>query len=247
LRFLVLISVIALPAAACALEPRPVPEFDPSRGAPLAICGAPSHCPGEDTECVVRTCENGYCGVALLDGPLETQMEGDCRTRYCEAGELVVLLDYDPLDDENDCTSDECVDGEAINRPLPSTYACGFGEATHCDGKGGCIGCGGDDECPPDTACANWYCDEGMCTFDAAPGGTPCGDLEACVDGMVTLPDQCDGAGACEDGGVTTCAPYACAENGVDCRTQCLVDEECCCGATCLVPGLQGFGECVSR
>lgn len=213
-----------------------------------AICRAPSHCPGEDSECTVRTCVDGFCGIERRDGPLDEQTDGDCLTRICERGEVALVLEYDPFDDDNPCTSDECIDGQPVQRPLSEDYRCGAGSATHCDGEGNCVGCASDADCPADTACADWSCVDTACVLDAAPAGLPCGAPRSCGDGLVMRADVCDGEGACQPGGTEGCSGYACADDGTStCRTTCLEDEECAAGYTCLVPSLQGYGECVPR
>ncbi len=232
--------------ASCNLEPWNAPTWEP-RGAsdPPAICRAPSHCPGEDTECAVRTCVDGFCGVELRDGPTPSQSAGDCRMRRCERGELMEVPAIDAPDDGHECTEDRCVDGSSVHEPFAAGTPCGVGSATHCDGAGECVGCEGDGDCPADTACADWSCASGICQVVPAPVGTACGDPRSCESGTVILPDGCDGLGACQDAGTQSCAGYACEEDGLRCRTQCLRHEECSGGYECLIPGLQGWGECI--
>ncbi|MBI5545366.1 MAG: hypothetical protein HY901_15890, partial [Deltaproteobacteria bacterium] len=44
-------------------------------------CSAPSECPGTDSACEKRTCNQGVCGLEKTpkDTPTETQISKDCR------------------------------------------------------------------------------------------------------------------------------------------------------------------------
>src|SRR5690348_5732612 len=55
-------------------------------------CQTPDQCPGMDTECGVRTCDDGTCGIdAAAEGtPATDQMDGDCIHRECDG--LVAIV-----------------------------------------------------------------------------------------------------------------------------------------------------------
>lgn len=205
----------------------------------------PSQCPGEDGECISRTCLDGRCGFAKLDVEVQSQIAGDCLRRICDDGATVEVIGDDAPDDGNECTIDACSLGAPTHEPSPEGARCGLGDETHCNGAGQCVGCQGDGDCPAGSPCASFTCVDESCVLVPAPAGTTCGDGGACAGGIVSLPDQCDGEGACVDGGTESCAPYACAPDGKACRIDCFEPEECCCGNECYIPGLQGYGECV--
>src|SRR5262249_9574882 len=77
-------------------------------------CLAASDCPGVDTECSVRTCTAGACGVAYTAAgtPVSGQSPGDCHVNVCDgAGNTVSAIDNSdaPADDGNVCTSEACI------------------------------------------------------------------------------------------------------------------------------------------
>lgn len=67
-------------------------------GACVACVGA-ADCPGADTECSVRTCTAGVCGVSTVPagGLAATQKAGDCATSTCNAAGAAVAQ-YDAAD-----------------------------------------------------------------------------------------------------------------------------------------------------
>jgi hypothetical protein len=118
-------------------------------------CASAADCPGEDTECGVRTCSAGMCGMlALKKAGLLTssQVYGDCAEARCDGAGNVVKMDKldDVYDDGNPCTLDKCLNGETQHLNQDMGLACGLN--AKCDGNGSCVKCtiGGND-CPQAT------------------------------------------------------------------------------------------------
>ncbi|TKD05306.1 DUF4215 domain-containing protein [Polyangium fumosum] len=221
---------------------------------------APEDCPGTDTDCASRTCDEGVCGVAYAaQGTATTdQSAGDCKQSVCDGmGEITSVSDAtDVLDDENPCTADLC-DGDApINTNAAAGTACSAGVGKVCDGEGACV------ECIQAADCASNVCVSNTCVaascMDAVKNGsetdidcggpdcTPCNDASPCA-----LPSDCK-SGVCTGG---VCVPPACTdtvkngeETDVDCggpscspcgpEKGCSVDGDCvggtCSGSVCV-------------
>src|SRR3954468_24429491 len=82
-------------------------------------CLTGADCPGQDTDCQMRTCDtHGVCGLLkVADGAATaTQTAGDCRMRQCNsAGSVVIAVDDTDLPvDGKACTDDVCVAGVAM-------------------------------------------------------------------------------------------------------------------------------------
>lgn len=140
-------------------------------------CATAAECPGGDTACAMRTCENQVCGrKILMQGmPLPAQAYGDCKVVKCDSvGNLDMANDdTDVYDDGNPCTADTCSGGTPSN--LPSAMAmCGDMTAPGvCNASGACV------ECIDDTQCA---------ANAAKPKCTPAGKCvpDTCLDTMKT-------------------------------------------------------------
>ena len=90
-------------------------------------------------------------------------------------------------DDGLFCTvNDMCTDG-----------VCGSADAMDCSAA--------EDECN-DGVCNE---EDNACVASPKDAGTACGDALACANGVLTLADVCDGAGACGDSGEESCQPYS--------------------------------------
>lgn len=91
-------------------------------------CTTPADCPGADTECAVRTCAAGACGVDFTpEGtPLSAQTKWDCRTAVCDGAgaETWAPDDSDTLKDGKACTDDACANGEPFYIPHPKGTPC---------------------------------------------------------------------------------------------------------------------------
>jgi hypothetical protein len=189
-----------------------------------APCFLPADCPGTDTECHVRTCEDGVCGVkdTAQGTALAEQVTGDCRQRVCDGdgGVAVEEDDADVLDDHNPCTKDVCVAGFPENLPLEANPACSGG---FCDGAGRCVPCVVGTECATPDLCVDNRC-------------VP----QRCIDGKK------DGDETDVDCGGPTCAP--CATGGAcggsaDCASGvCDMTKHLCLGPTCS-DGVENGGE----
>ncbi|KYF80008.1 hypothetical protein BE17_38145 [Sorangium cellulosum] len=76
--------------------------------------------------------------------------------------------------------------------------------------------CGAADECPRGDVCQVPVCDDGICGFEPADAGTPCGGSGSCDDGACVCPS---GEAYCEEACVDTAAdPLHCGACGHDCQ-----------------------------
>lgn len=141
--------------------------------------------PKAHPECYKRACSGNVCGWEYTpDGtPLTvgakavvagypngyTQVKGDCKELQCDGKGLTKLVNLpdtgalaDLPDDTNACTKDVCTNGVPTNPPEPEVVTkCGANNTLYCDGKGSCVGCVNDAQCPDDSAsfCRDDYCD----------------------------------------------------------------------------------------
>ena len=77
-----------------------------------------------------------------------------------------------PVNDNNPCTDDVCLNGAPANPPTALGTACTSG-GTKCDGNGACIACLAASDCPGvDDACETRTCTQGACGFQFASSGT---------------------------------------------------------------------------
>lgn len=106
-------------------------------------CNTPSQCPGQDTECTVRSCANGSCGFNhVADGtPTSNQTAGDCSKNVCDGqGSIVPAADNTDVPvDGNQCTSDVCTNGQPSNPNVPAGTPCNQNNGTTCDANGACV------------------------------------------------------------------------------------------------------------
>ncbi len=145
-------------------------------------CQKDADCPAS-TECSSYVCDvaTGTCiQTKLPDGtPLMNQTTGDCSTAICLDGLVDATPDdTDIPDDNNDCTTDACVNGatQFTDNALGTNCASFMGGMGFCDGAGTCSQCSKASECPTKasdnecqlTTCTNFAC---VVTFTAA--GTP--------------------------------------------------------------------------
>lgn len=96
-------------------------------GVNAPLCNAPSDCPGEDTECKLRRCDNGGCGFELIpDGVVVArQTAGDCQLLVCDGnGSTKSRIENQDLPVDGDaCTRDACTAGVPSN-PRFEDVAC---------------------------------------------------------------------------------------------------------------------------
>ena len=128
-------------------------------------CSDVSEC-DDGNPCTDDACDtSGTClNEPVADYVVEQQVTADCQRVECIAGELTQVNDDADINvDDNECTSDECVDGTPVNDPLPAGDPCTDGNehTGECDGDGAC-----EVECNSDNAAT--VCDDGeVCTDDS--------------------------------------------------------------------------------
>lgn len=164
-------------------------------GGACVQCNAATDCPGQDTECQVRACNAGLCGVSNTPAgtPVASQTAGDCKVNQCDGAGAIetVAQNGDLPDDTNPCTNDTCVGGAPTYTPVGVGTACG--PNLICDGNGVCTGCVTANDCPgQDTECQARACNAGTCGFTYTAAGTQVASQTA---GDCKV-NQCDGSGA---------------------------------------------------
>jgi hypothetical protein len=193
-------------------------------GGPLAVlCDDVAQCPGRETECVTRSCDDGVCGeVQLAPGTvLPSQVEGDCVRRECAADGSIVTADdtEDFYSDGLECTRDACVNGLSVNDNREAGATCSVDK--QCNDIGACVECLENIDCD-----GHFGCDPDTCVCDKVPGLCV---LESCQNDV-----QDAGETALNCGGMD-CAPC-------DVGQHCEVGTDCVSGScdpitfVCLVP-----------
>jgi hypothetical protein len=141
-----------------------------------------------------------------------------------------------------ECGSGHCVDGVCCDTACTGQCeACDIVEAaTGRSGRclpvvgaphGGRAACASD----PSNVCSGAQCggdDRTKCAV-LAGSSTACRQ-QSCKDGVLTLPAQCDGKGACPAVVTATCDAYTCTDDGTRCRTSCTLEAGCASGFYCL-------------
>jgi hypothetical protein len=218
-----------------------------SGGAPPE-CLVPGDCAGEDSECQVRTCDGGVCGVAFEDLGVVVldQLDGDCLVAVCDGlgGVTTQPDDLDPFDDGRACTQNVCNAGSALNPPEPAGVACNQDGGSLCDGFGVCV------ECLSGSDCASGVCQQAQCVsascvdgvknggetaIDCGGACAPCADGLACTVAGDCISHVCNG----------TCQTATCMDNvqnggesdvdcGNVCATKCLAGEGCVLDSDCV-------------
>jgi hypothetical protein len=138
-------------------------------------CTVATDCPGKETQCAQRTCDNGLCGQKFTakGTAIDAQAVGDCHQAVCDGSGSIELQvdDSDTPNDNNPCTKDLCVNGTPSNPPELAGGDCGMG--LKCDGNGHCTGCTGPEMCPGvDDECKQRSCTNGTCDFIFTQSGT---------------------------------------------------------------------------
>ncbi len=188
---------------------------------PGTLCGLDDRGQCADGRCVVgceeegdpacddgNVCTDDLCNLATnvcehvaldnIDAPAQT--EGDCRVVLCVLGsQSEIYDDLDVLDDDSECTTDTCNQGQPVNSPLAAGTACTANDplASVCDALGSCVQCNADVECIgflagwDDTDCQTPRCVSGVCELSCEPLGTVAAVQSGTPDCQTTV---CDGA-----------------------------------------------------
>jgi hypothetical protein len=175
-------------------------------------CTTAADCPGSDTYCRQRVCQNGTCTQVLIAGgtalPSSDQAQGDCQQQECDGnGEIVgVALEADiPPDDGRECTEETCEGTTPLNKPLVGN-ACGTASCagfvwtppSSCGGQGECnasapmdcapyqcdatVGCKSSCQGPKECA-SGFYCSASACVPQLT-AGQACASPDACLSGF---------------------------------------------------------------
>ena len=144
-------------------------------------CVVANNCPGQDTDCQVRSCTLNVCGVANTSAGTATSMQivGNCKKNTCNgSGGVVAANDSTDLPvDGVQCTSDVCTNGVPSNPPASSGAVCSQMGGTVCSGAGTCVQCFVGTDCPSGVCTAN-VCQAPSCTDGVKNGvetGQDCG------------------------------------------------------------------------
>ncbi|NUP11463.1 MAG: lamin tail domain-containing protein [Polyangiaceae bacterium] len=179
----------------------------------MASCTTPDQCPGVDSECGTRTCDNGTCDVdaAAAGTPAEAQTAGDCIHNECDgSGNIVGVADDGDLPvDDNDCTGDLCTDGVPSNPPVGVGDPCNDNGGAHCNADGNCVECVTGAHCASTVCTDRFTCAPASCNDGAINGNETdlnCGggDCPACMIGQNCdfdsdcLSNSCGALGECE-------------------------------------------------
>jgi hypothetical protein len=218
---------------------------------PSQSCDGSGTCvPANGVSCAPYTCLGTDCRQSC-------SLQTDCSTgNYCGAGGACVAKQNLGVDctDGVQCLSGKCVDGVCCNGDCDGTCeACNLAAlkgtcsplanntdpATEC---GTCRVCNGARACKdaidgtdPKDECSQSA--QSTCAQDGTCGGGACRKwplgtvcvAQACAGNVQQNADTCNGAGACVDGGTTSCGGYVC--SGTACLTSCADDAQCQTGA----------------
>ena len=114
-------------SSTCQVEPGFSCTGNPSVCTSTSSCMSPATCPGMDTECSVRTCSAGVCGVSYsMPGTvLASQTAGDCRKRVCgNMGVVNTVIDNSDFPASQACTIGLCVAGNPVNQAANDGTMC---------------------------------------------------------------------------------------------------------------------------
>lgn len=181
-------------------------------GEMVFYCDDPVDCPGIESDCAMRACEQGRCVQAFVAAgtPVAHQVAGDCRQLLCDGqGNASEALDNaDVPVDGNPCTEDLCVSTTPMNPPSAVGNACGEPLGSRkCDGAGKCVQCVDNGQCNgqicKDHLCVAATCDNQLkdpleTDIDCGGACPPCAAGKVCI-----LPADCQSA-SCVGG---TCQP----------------------------------------
>jgi hypothetical protein len=201
---------------------------------PTGFCNGAGTCKQTMQSCGAYVCgANGACLTTCT-------MDGDCATGFsCVNGSCTDLTPNGGPCTNGDGT--QCLSGHCVEQVCCGAASCAACSSCAVPGKAGScqpVPKGGADplaSCLPMAAATcgtDGTCDgSGSCAFIA--GGTPCAPASCDpTTSMLTAPSTCNGAGVCQAGAISSCAPYACA--GAGCKSApCAGAADCASGATC--------------
>ncbi len=212
------------------------------------VCMMPGDCPGQDTACGTRTCQDGMCGVdaKMMGTPVTPDpTKGDCKKPVCDgSGDTTTAADpTDVPNDNNQCTIDAC-NGD---KPSFTNQADGFA-CTQMGGKkckaGQCVACVTGTDCSSGVCTNQNTCAPTSCMDMALNGNesdVDCGgSCSKCINGK-----KCNGAADCVSGScAVTCQPSC--SDGVMNQDESDVDCGGSCGPCNVGQGCATANDCVS-
>lgn len=197
----------------------PADCLHPDAGADSGVmCAADSDCNevAPSPECGRGRCVDGACKLVIEEGPLPSQLRGDCRRRECDITGHIVTVD-DPSDWYNDgkeCTHDYCLFNlstklsEPVNEPAWDGFGCPETGAGVCF-AGKCVECldGIGEVCGNGFACDSFYCVPVLCTqkengmvdppletgIDCGGSCRPCFNPQGCIEAADCVDGVCSG------------------------------------------------------
>lgn len=216
-------------------------------GGPVSACTTATECPGVDTDCQMRTCIGGICGVDYApDGfPVIEQIAGDCQQNVCDGSGGIATIpdDFDNPISANDCMFGICIDGTPSDTPRPIGEQCSTNGGFVCDGDGRCVVCLPGEMIPCYTGDAGTEgvgaCRAGTqtCLEDGSGFGECFGQVLPSAETCNGLDDDCDGqvdVGIQEVGNLCTIPfPPGWPGNCEDGTVQCLDGVLKCCSTNC--------------
>jgi hypothetical protein len=191
-----------------------------SEGGSFAECLMPADCPGVESTCAYRTCEDETCGIEHALAGVDCSADGG--TLCNGSGACVACLEKVHCDGTDECDKQKCVPAACADTLLSTGETdvdCGGLDCARCEVGEGCFE-------PSD--CESLYCAEGSGGAGGAPKGdcALCSDDEACSAAEGSYCDQTSGwcvpqkglGEAC--GGTNQCASGFCVD-GVCCDSAC--------------------------
>lgn len=128
-------------------------------------CAKDADCPDDKNPCTKAICQsNGFCDTEpqeLKFGDKGCDDDNPCTDELCQEGACAHKPSNNPPDDGNECTQDECVNGQPKSTPLPDETKCGLDGQLSC--HGGKCNCTKDEECGLKTECQVFDCANEAC------------------------------------------------------------------------------------
>jgi hypothetical protein len=180
------------------------------------VCEAPTDCPGADTTCSRRTCDNEVCGVQQAPAGMDCTEEGG---KVCDgAGRCVECA-----------TEEQCQPGQSCS----AEHRCQEGQAEN------------GAPCAMPGACKSTFCVDGFCCESACAGDCQSCDVMGSAGTCAPVPagedpaddcgnDVCNGAGVCQCDDGTTNGNETDADCGGGTCPGCAIGEDCMAGTDCV-------------